>query len=215
MVEPAHAGYPPGPRPPYRRPPPRRSAIPLGMGITLLVGGGLLALGGLSSGAMGILGSAMPGGPYMQPGMEITPQLESAMEPMAQTQLASAILNLIQGALSVLAIVAGVGLVRYRAWGRKLGLLWATAAVVFVLASLVAQFEMIRPMARGMTEMMTAQMEAQGSPPPPPGMFEEGLFYRLGAAAVIFNHVLLAITPIVAWALLTRPSAERACGDKE
>ncbi|CAN5892966.1 hypothetical protein BH23PLA1_BH23PLA1_07750 [soil metagenome] len=110
-----------------------------------------------------------------------------------------------------LMIVAGVGLLRLRSWGRSLGL-WVAGlkivrlVVIWGLWILVVTPEMAEQLGNTVDEMMAQQ----GGPGPPPGMFKmmyAVMYSAMGVAMILLGSIYPAI---VIW-LLRKPGVKAAC----
>ncbi|MCP4131453.1 MAG: hypothetical protein GY754_10770 [bacterium] len=98
--------------------------------------------------------------------------------------LIKGVLKLVAVILSIVALVAGIGLVRYKEKsGRKLSLVWGCSALVYLVIETVIHIVVILP------------MDIRALP-----VFDH-LFYQ----------VYLAIMPILIVVMMTRPSAKKSC----
>ncbi len=123
--------------------------------------------------------------------------------------------------LNVLMIAAGIGLVSYRQWGRRLAL-WVAAMKIIRLIALTAVFVLIvvPNLTRAMTDMFheifkeMAKMPQQGQPIPGPAELAKmgSGFSVMYAASSIGMLVLGIIYPIVVLILLSQRRVRAACG---
>jgi len=103
----------------------------------------------------------------------------------------------------LIALAAGIGLVRYRTWGRQLSIAWAVAALVFLISSTAVSFFYIMPASQRAMHSMEL-----------PGNSREAMRVSLafGIVMALAWTVVLAVTPTLTLILMTRPKVKQACG---
>lgn len=121
-------------------------------------------------------------------------------------------------AVNIAMLTAGIGLVRFRAWGRTLGL-WTAAVKIFRLVAVYtyAALVVVPPFARLLGEevgkMMIQQQQAMGRPAP--AGFTVDTFVKIYTVTYTIMCVMMivlgAIYPLISLWLLSRPSAKAAC----
>ena len=172
------------PRPQGR---PKRPSAPFTIGITLIVGGALMCLAG---------GVGMIIYLWMSASDQPLGNLRTPVQPVLMA------LSGAQFGLSVVAIVAGAGLVGYRAWGRVLSLVWAVAGLVEIVVSLVVNFAFALPAARKMLQGL--DLPADSAPAMRMGM-------AMSTVMTIISSLALTVVPILVLILMTRSSAKQSC----
>lgn len=184
-----HAPPPPGvPVGAFAEPLPKRPSAPFGIGLTLIIGGGLMLL-------LDLVGFAML----------LWAQSSTARGlgiPMPQTMMVQYILPLVQAILSIVAIVAGIGLIGYRAWARQLSIGWAAVALVEIVLAAVVNFVWVLPATQRLTQNANLpEASAQST----------HVMAAFGAAMSVLWTVILAVLPVLTLILMTRPSAKESC----
>jgi hypothetical protein len=122
--------------------------------------------------------------------------------------------------VNVMMLVAGIGLLRYREGGRRLGV-WTAALKIARLVTVYSVFilAVVPPLAQGLGKMvgeMIAQQQAAtrpGAAPPPVDMMVRMYVYTyssIGVGMIVFG----SIYPAVSLWLLTRPATRAACAAK-
>jgi hypothetical protein len=177
----AGAGFPPQVRP-------KRSGAPLGLGITLIAGAGVLLLFSAATHAMNAwLRSSQSSGIKI---------------PDIGTEGVQLAMTLVQAALSLIALAAGIGLVRYRTWGRHLSIGWAVAALAYVVTSTAVSLLYIMPASQ-------RAMQAMELPGNSSETIRAGLVF--GSVMSLAGAVVLAVTPTLTLVLMTRLKVRQAC----
>jgi hypothetical protein len=120
--------------------------------------------------------------------------------------------------LNVLMLIAGIGLVAIKNWGRALGIWVALLKVVRLAALYTFNIVVLVPIytqrfvdvMEEMAKAMAAQGGAGAGGPPPGGQFAQVMGTMMTTSAVSMI-VLGAIYPVTALIVLTRPSVKAAC----
>lgn len=115
-------------------------------------------------------------------------------------------------------LAAGIGLVRFKEWGRSLGIWTAVVKVVRLVAVYgYAALMVVPPFAKVLGEevgkMIILQQQASGRPAPP-GLTTETfvkIYVVTYTIMCVIMIVLGAIYPLISLWLLSRPSAKAAC----
>jgi hypothetical protein len=166
----------------------RRSSVPLVIGTTLIVGAGVLML-------LAFFGSAMSY--WMR-----TSSYSGVSIPKTGTEDAQLAMAFVRGALSLLALASGIGLVRYRAWGRNMAIGWAMAALADLAIETTVNMVYIMPASQRAMESInlpggTAQaMQAAGT---------------VGIAGSLVWALILAVTPVITLILMPKEKVRRSC----
>ncbi len=122
--------------------------------------------------------------------------------------------------LSIAALVAGIGLVRLRAWGRSLALWEAGLRIAQVLAFLVINVVFVLPISQAASQKQIAKME-EAAKAPGAGQAEANalqLTRTMGGAALpltIAQSLPWVIYPIIVLILLNGQGAKAACRPKQ
>jgi Sec-independent protein translocase protein TatA len=121
-------------------------------------------------------------------------------------------------AVNIAMLAAGIGLVRFKGWGRTLGL-WTAAVkifrliVVYTYAALVVVPPFSKLLGEEVGKMMLQQQQAMGRPAPPgmtPDTFVK-IYTVTYTIMCVMMIVLGVIYPLISLWLLSRPSAKAAC----
>lgn len=184
-------------------PEPVRTSVPRVLGIFLIVTGSLLALGGIIGGLVTFAAGMLAGSVgAMGDSMGDAGTALADMNLLRPVYNAQGAMKVIEGLLSIVAIIAGVWLIGYRRRGRLLALVWAGLALAFLVADFGVYFAVILPATREMMELTMSQMgDLQGV----------GSFADLGAVGFVAVDLFLALLPIVTLVLATRRSVADAC----
>ena len=122
--------------------------------------------------------------------------------------------------LSIAALVAGIGLVRLRAWGRSLALWEAGLRIAQLLAFIVINVVFVLPISQAANQKQIAQMEAAAKAPGA-GQAEANalqLTKTMGGLALpltIAQSLPWVIYPIILLVLLNGQGAKAACRPKK
>jgi hypothetical protein len=183
------AGPPPGAGPEAAPVPvPKRSSAPLGIGITLIAGGALLLLFSLGSLAVTFFVRS--------------PAASAFVIQDKGVQVLQVVMPLVQSALCIVALVAGIGLVKYRAWGRSLSIGWAVVALADLVLGAVVTYAYVLP--------VTSRLMQSGTLPAG-GEQAVAIGTTVGAAMSGFWTLILAVTPILTLIFMTGQGAKRSC----
>ncbi|MCP4131454.1 MAG: hypothetical protein GY754_10775 [bacterium] len=112
--------------------------------------------------------------------------------------IARAFLYILAGVISIAALVAGIGLVRYKEkMGRKLSIVWGGIALGFLVIEFLIMTFMMKAVLSSLSSE-TVSMDSMVSNP---------------ASSIweIFLQLVMAVLPIVTIVLMTRPSAKNSC----
>jgi hypothetical protein len=112
--------------------------------------------------------------------------------------------------LSIVALIAGIGLVRLTAWGRKLALWEAGLRIVQILIFLVINIALVLPISQAAGEKQIARME-EAAKAPGAGQAEAGVLQMNKAMA----GMAIPIYPIIVLILLNNKGARAACLPKK
>ncbi len=182
---PARMSPPPPPTPPTMRGdlsmPERQSAWPTVLGVIMVILGSLGALGGCFGLFSPLIGEAV---------MSVVPENDpgrASIEASFGHPGLMVGLSAVTMAVAILLLVAGIGLMRRKAWSRPASLTWAVVKMVTVLASAAIQYPMQQEAMKAQTEAIAA---SGGTAPAGLTTFMEG--------AVIFG---LAFGVLWGWAL--------------
>jgi ABC-type multidrug transport system fused ATPase/permease subunit len=111
--------------------------------------------------------------------------------------------------LNLLLLGAGIGLLQYREWGRKLTL-WTSSAKLLAGSLSTAYYVVaVTPIIAQMMSEWMHDMAAQQGNPPPPGM-QMGMAMMYSAWGIIL-WIFGSIYPIVCLWMLTRPNVRLSC----
>jgi hypothetical protein len=183
---------------------PRRPGAPFGIGLTLIICGSLASLFGVFGGLFTMATSSMmskmaafgagAGDPAARQ------MIEAAIADAGSIYVVSGALQVVMGFISVLALVAGIGLVKYRLWGRKLSLTWAAVALGYIVVSVVVNLAYIMPATDKMMQAMLSASQASGQP----NLLSSGMMSSIGGLSSIFGSLLLAILPVLTLILISK-----------
>jgi hypothetical protein len=188
-----------------------RSGAPRLLGIFLIICGSLLALGGIVGGLITFAASMLVGSVG---GMgDMMGDSGGALSDVGQLQPlynAQGTMKIIEGLLSIVALIAGIWLLGYKRRGRILGLIWAGLALCFLIADFAVYFLVIMPTMSRIMEITMAQL---GELPLADSsmMGQLGSFSDLGAVGFVLINLFLAALPLVTLLVLTRRSVAEAC----
>jgi hypothetical protein len=126
--------------------------------------------------------------------------IEAAMADAGPIYVVSGALQVVMGFISILALVAGIGLVKYRLWGRKLSLTWAAVALGYIVVSVVVNLTYIMPATDKMMQAMLSASQASGQP----NLLSSGMMSSIGGLSSIFGSLLLAVLPVVTLILISK-----------
>lgn len=122
-----------------------RSRLPLGLGLTLVIGGSLYTLYGMGTGLYLMFFSTFMDffpSSFTVAG-EVDPfKVVAMMKPLYLVQGAE---KLAAGIVSIMGIIAGAGMMQYKEWGRRMGLVWAGGALLYLSVDVVLYFLVMRP----------------------------------------------------------------------
>lgn len=187
---------------------PKRPGAPFGIGLTLIICGSLAALFGIFGGLFTMTASAMVSSMAMLGNMAGDPTaqqtLDAIIESSGSIYVVQGALQVVMGIISVLALVAGIGLVKYRAWGLKAARVWAGLALIYILVSLVVNFIYVMPASEKMMETIMGLNPAGGVNP------LSGMTSSISTFSQIFGSMLLAVLPVLALVLLSKDKV-KAC----
>jgi hypothetical protein len=179
---------------------PKRPGAPFGIGLTLIICGSLAALFGVFGGLFTMTTSSMLSG-MMTAGIRADPAVKQAFDAvMADSKwiyVVQGVMQTIMGLISVLALVAGIGLMKYRLWGRKLALVWAGFALAYIVISLFINFIYIMPASEKLVQAMLALTGGSANP-------FSGMMTNLGGVSQIFGSLLLAVLPVLTLVLISK-----------
>ncbi len=179
----------------------KRPGAPFGIGLTLIICGSLAALGGVFGGLFtmmtnsimsNIAGLGAAGNPD---GMQA---IQDAMAASKSLYVVQGSLQVVMGVISVLALIAGIGLMKYRRWGQKLSITWAGLALAYIVMSLIVNFVYILPKSEAMVEAMMAGMPDGG------GAAFSGMSSGVSAATQIFYALFLAVLPMLTLIMISK-----------
>ncbi|HUT79504.1 MAG TPA: hypothetical protein VM285_17540, partial [Polyangia bacterium] len=117
------------------------------LGILLAAGGALMTLGGLGGGALlwlarsALLGLAGMAETIASAG----PEPAGPLHDLALVAGAKGAAMLALAGISLMALVAGIGLFRVRGWGRTWSLIWAPLALAYLIAEVLADLLVVAP----------------------------------------------------------------------
>jgi hypothetical protein len=184
---------------------PRRPASIQVIGILHLVFGGFGLLGGLCAGVTQAIGPAnfMPTMPPPPAGaqappipLDMAPRLQRFLDAEIPFYTGTLLIQTILGlVLSVMLIVAGIGLLFVKPWSRKLSLVYAISSVLFQLAGMVFTIAFVLPA----TNKFYLQLEQEFPRVGPLFAFSRASMW----AGMVFVPLGL-VYPIVVFVLLTR-----------
>jgi hypothetical protein len=184
-----------------RRRPPAPVTV---LGILHLVGGGLGLLSGICGGLYQLASSASGGSPF---GLAAAQQgaagvVMKAIENVPGQKAVTAVQLVVDLALSVMLVVAGIGLLRMRPWARSLSLVYAPLSILFHIFSLVWALGFVMPVVQ---EVVAAELAKN----PPPQDAAALMGARIGMIAGLLGQVTV-IYPIVVLCILLSPSVAAA-----
>lgn len=115
-------------------------------------------------------------------------------------------------ALNIAMFVSGIGLMRLKEWGRKLGLWTFGLKVVRLGVLLLVTIFFILPMSTKMSaEVMEAAAQGKGGATPFP-LGDMAKFQAvIGMVTAVLSFLFASTWPIIATVLLTRPGTRAAC----
>jgi hypothetical protein len=189
----------------------KRSGAPRLLGIFLIVCGALLTLGGVVGGLLTFAASMLVGGVgAMGEALGESGTALADMNLLEPVYTAQGTMKLVEGLLSIVALIAGVWLLGYRRRGRLLALVWAGLALGFLVADFAVYFLVVLPATARMMELTMEQMgdlQLGGS-----DMFGGvGSLADVGIVGFVAVDLFLAALPIVTLIVLTRRSVAEAC----
>ena len=173
----------------------RRTKIPLGIGITLIVCGSLavtFALPQIVTAALGV--SIMD--IFSFNNTVANKQFTASKMIQEKQQLTAMLSQTVYLAMSIWALIAGVWLKSYRPHGLKHALLWAKAALLYIIFTQTVFFSLTLPE----TKAIYAEL---GLPS------HSGILIATDIVGLLFSAAL----PIVVWILLARKKVEEACAE--
>ena len=118
--------------------------------------------------------------------------------------------------MSLVAIVAGIGLLRRRRWGRSIALGWSGAAVAYVAGDLVTHFAYILPLHRKARDLAGRAVYQLGELFGGTAGIDDLLDHADRSAEqwqltwLIVGNVLLLVLPVVSVLLVNRPATRDA-----
>ena len=187
----------------------KRSGLPRAIGYLLVIGGAALLLGGLVGGVLLLIASAALDG---MAGMTALVEPSSAggrggpFADLAIVSTTKGALMLTMAAISLLGLIAGVGVVRARPFGERVARVWAGLALLYLAGDVVADVVRVRPALERALGELAAQMESAGGAADdlgvPVGALET--LGGLGTVGTVANAVFLAVLPALCLVLSIR-----------
>lgn len=164
------------------------------------LGGGLQALGIIQI-IYGAICACSPLGQVVQRVVPTTPMQQRLQEAMWQGVLGAwLIASMVVTVLSSGAVLAtGIGVLKRKAWARRLGVGWSIAIIAWTVVAQIISFAVIMPMTM---EIMEKQM---GGAIPPEMM---GFVRAAGGVGGVIGALLGLALPVATLIVLTRPSAK-------
>ncbi|MFW2385350.1 MAG: hypothetical protein ACN4GG_05950 [Akkermansiaceae bacterium] len=168
------------------------SSVPKVFGIIHLVYAGLGMIGGL----MGLANPALAKfttGPILEIAKKSGKSTEAYESAVAETARYAMINGVVQIALAILLLIAGLNLIKYQLKGAKLSKIWALAriplAIVFSFLSMDAT-----------KRMMTTQNELIGTGNPS----MDNMMETMGTVGIVFGILMVSVYPILTLIFLSR-----------
>lgn len=168
------------------------SSVPKVFGIIHLVYAGLGMIGGL----MGLANPALAKfttGPILETAKKTGKSTEAYESAVAETARYAMMNGVVQIALAILLLIAGLNLIKYQLKGAKLSKIWAVAriplAIVFSFLSMDAT-----------KRMMTTQNELIGTGNPS----MDNMMETMGTVGIVFGILMVSVYPILTLIFLSR-----------
>lgn len=168
------------------------SSVPKVFGIIHLVYAGLGMIGGL----MGLANPALAKfttGPILEIAKKSGKSTEAYESAVAETARYAMMNGVVQIALAILLLIAGLNLIKYQLKGAKLSKIWALAriplAIVFSFLSMDAT-----------KRMMTTQNELIGTGNPS----MDNMMETMGTVGIVFGILMVSVYPILTLIFLSR-----------
>lgn len=168
------------------------SSVPKVFGIIHLVYAGLGMIGGL----MGLANPALAKfttGPILETAKKTGKSTEAYESAVAETARYAMMNGVVQIALAILLLIAGLNLIKYQLKGAKLSKIWALAriplAIVFSFLSMDAT-----------KRMMTTQNELIGTGNPS----MDNMMETMGTVGIVFGILMVSVYPILTLIFLSR-----------
>lgn len=105
------------------------------------------------------------------------------------------VFNVISLVLSIMMVVAAVGLLMRGSWGRTLCMIAAVLLIIVALANVIYQATSVLPVTMKMQEEMLRQQNPNAAPPP-------GMFKAIGYGTLIVMAVFMIGYPILAFGMM-------------
>jgi hypothetical protein len=179
---------------------PKRPGAPFGIGLTLIICGSLAALFGVFGGLFTMTASSMLSGAMMAGAMADPAARQVFDAVMADSKwiyVVQGAMQVVMGLISVLALVAGIGLMKYRLWGRKLSLVWAGFALAYIVVSLFINIVYIMPASERLVQAMLGMTGGGANP-------FSGMISNMSGISQVLGSLLLAVLPVLTLVLISK-----------
>jgi hypothetical protein len=201
---------------------PKRPGPVTACAVLFFVFGGLGLVGSVCSlGVFGFFASFLSSPPPPAPGQPNFVELWKLFDQRAPSFKYYIFISLGIGlVLCLIEVIAGVGLMKMRYWGRRLGLFYGFATIVLALGAAWYSFTILNPAMKAWQQDMQKWMQAEtqkaakaagGGPPPPapppPAFASNPLVDAMGS---VMGTAINLIYPIVVLILLLLPSTGKA-----
>ncbi|MBN1532349.1 MAG: hypothetical protein JXA20_06785 [Spirochaetes bacterium] len=205
------AGTPGGPAMPVGEEKP--TSIPKVMGILLVVFGSIYLVASLFSAISTLVSSAFITTIF---GLGSTisgaapPDLAGAVDAMRGVYIVQGLEGLAKAALSAVALAAGIGLMRYAAWGVRLSFWWGVSALAYLVADTGIYIGFIMPATVRFMAIIAGRI-GQAVHAPSLGLIG-GSMAGMGASGILSVNSLMAVMPVLTLVFMTREQVQKACG---
>lgn len=135
------------------------------------------------------MGGAPPGAAKGIDPQELMKQVQERMPSYIQT--AGIAFGAVDVILSIMLIIAGIGLLQMRSWGRILSILYAVVSILIKIAFAVYTFILVMPVSREVNQVMFQQLRAQAKNPQEQAMMQA----MMGMADMM--SMLQAVVPLI------------------